>query len=174
MIVWSGKGGLSVAVLIVVLFPCILIFPKEQSDYGFVIALFIAGIFSWIFGNKWNNQNGRTVIDEKTGQRFILKSNHTLFWIKMQYWGIIFGLIGIIILAQISLLAAIISFLIVSLIAMFIYFRSKNDNIATSVTKDVNIKSKPTIIVNPEPVENEEERLKRRQEKEDPNRFMPK
>lgn len=177
MIVWSGRGGLSVAVLIVILFPCILIFPKEQSDYGFVIAFFIAGIFSWIFGNKWNNQSERTVIDEKTGQRYILKSNHTLFWIKMQYWGIIFGLIGVIILGQISILAMIITLLVVSLIVMLIYFRSTKKTIEineSNTTKTISNKSKPATVENPIPVETEEERLKRRQEKEDPNRFMPK
>jgi hypothetical protein len=177
MIVWSGRGGLSIAVLIVVLFSCILIFPKDQSDYGFVIAFSIAGIFSWVFGNKWNGQNERTVIDEKTGQRYILKNNHTLFWIKMQYWGIIFCLIGIIILGQISILAMIISLLIISLIVAIIYFRSKkekNEIDDTKATKTISNKSKPTTFANPVPVENEEERLKLRQEKEDPNRFMPK
>lgn len=87
MIVWSGRGFVSVLVLIVALFASMSILPKERSDYAFVIATSVAAIFSWYFGNKWNNKNGRIVIDEQTGQRIVLKNNHSLFWINMEYWG---------------------------------------------------------------------------------------
>ena len=100
MIVWSGKGFLSVLVLVgsFVLFANIL--PKEQGDYAFVLTFFTAGLFSWFMGKKWNEQNARTVIDKASGQEFLIKENHSLFWIKLQYWGLIFGAFGLIILIQ--------------------------------------------------------------------------
>lgn len=171
MIVWSGRGFLSVLVLIATLFLCVTILPKEHSDYGFVIALFIAGTFSWIFGNKWNNSEARTVIDEKTGQKFILKSNHSLFWLKMEYWGLIFGIIGIVILFQNSIIAAIITAIILLAIVVFIYFNQKK---ISPEPQTIRKKPETPIAEKQEPVETEEERQKRRLEKEDPSRFMPK
>ncbi|WP_109434915.1 hypothetical protein [Aquimarina sp. AU119] len=100
MIVWSGRGFLSVLVLAVILVVFTSILPKEQSDYAYIIGLFVAGVFSWFMGKKWNQSDGRIVIDKQTGQEIIIKPNHSLFWIKMQYWGIIFGGIGILMLIK--------------------------------------------------------------------------
>ena len=100
MIVWSGKGILSVLVLIVTLLLLIMILPREQGNLAFMIGFFVAAAFSWFMGKKWNEEEGRTVIDKATGQEIEIKPNHSLFWIKMQYWGIIFGIFGMIILIQ--------------------------------------------------------------------------
>lgn len=100
MIVWSGKGFLSVLILVVSFGLLANILPKEQGDYAFVLAFFIAGAFSWFMGKKWNEQNARTVIDKATGQEILIKENHSLFWIKLQYWGPIFGAFGLVILIQ--------------------------------------------------------------------------
>ena len=100
MIVWSGRGFLSVAVLIANFILFISILPEEQSDYGLIMSFFITGVFSWFMGKKWNEKEGRIMIDKESGQEILIKPNHSLFWIKMQYWGPIFGLLGIIILVQ--------------------------------------------------------------------------
>ncbi|WP_424000869.1 hypothetical protein [Maribacter sp. IgM3_T14_3] len=109
MIIWSGRGFLSVLVLIATLFVCISIFPDGMRDYGFIVSLFVAGIFSWLFGKKWNSKNERIVIDEQSGERLKIKNNHSLFWIPMQYWGVIFSVLAIVILFQNSLVFGIIS-----------------------------------------------------------------
>lgn len=176
MIVWSGRGILSIVVLIVALFLCMAVLPKGQEDYAFVIASFITAAFSWFLGDKWNNQDPKIVVDEKTGQRINLKSVHALFWIKMQYWGIIFSIIGIVILAQNSIIASIISVVLILGIGIFIYSSKKNKNKIVADSK-VNNKDKSQAYKEIEtitPVETEEERLKRIKEKEDPSRFMPK
>jgi hypothetical protein len=100
MVVWSGKGILSVLVLIVSFVLLVNVIPKAQGDYAFVLSFFIAAAFSWFMGKKWNEGEARTVVDKTTGQEFTLKPNHSLFWIKMQYWGIIFGAFGLVILVQ--------------------------------------------------------------------------
>jgi hypothetical protein len=98
MVVWSGKGFFSVLVLVISFILLVSIVPKEQANYALVLSLFIAGAFSWFMGKKWNDQEGRTMIDKATGQEIMLKPNHSLFWIKLQYWGIIFGVFGLIVL----------------------------------------------------------------------------
>lgn len=100
MIVWTGRGVLSALVLIVVFIIFNSVLPREYRDYGFVLSFFVAAAFSWFFGKKWNEEQSKTFIDKTTGQEVIVSPNHSLFWIKMQYWGIIFGIIGLIFLVQ--------------------------------------------------------------------------
>jgi len=100
MIIWSGRGFLSILVLGVTIFLFVTVLPTEQADWAFVVGLFVAAAFSWIMGKRWNEKEGRIVIDKATGQEVMIKPNHSIFWIKMQYWGIIFTIFGIIILIQ--------------------------------------------------------------------------
>ncbi|MGQ1888959.1 hypothetical protein ACT29H_00805 [Thermophagus sp. OGC60D27] len=125
MIVWSGRGILTALVFIVTLFLSIWYLPESLSDYGFATTCFISAAFSWIFGKKWNKQNKRIVTDNKTGQKLIIKRNHSLFWIPMQYWGIIFSIVGIIILYQNSIIASIVALAIWS-VWVIIEIRNKS------------------------------------------------
>jgi hypothetical protein len=100
MIVWSGRGILAVIVLIASFVLSVLVFPTEQVDYAVVLACFITGAFSWFMGKKWNEEGGQVVIDKATGQEILLKQNHSLFWIKLHHWGIIFSVFGFITLLQ--------------------------------------------------------------------------
>ncbi|WP_411031257.1 hypothetical protein [Spongiimicrobium sp. 3-5] len=101
MLIWSGRGFLVVVVLVGLIVISEYLLPKQYSDYGFIIAFFGTAVFSWYFGIRWNNKNARAVIDKETGKEFLLKNNHSLFWIKMQYWAIVFGFLGTITALQI-------------------------------------------------------------------------
>ena len=100
MIVWTGRGILAVLVLIASFAILTLIVPKELTDVVFVGSFLITAAFSWYFGKKWNGGEGHLVIDKETGQEFSLKSNHGLFWINLEYWGIIFAVFALIIMVQ--------------------------------------------------------------------------
>ncbi len=100
MIVWSGRGFTALLVLLLAFAVFVKIIPAEQKDYVFVLSLFIAGAFSWVMGKKWNEKETKTYIDKESGQEVTMQANHSLFWIKLQYWGIIFAGIGLIILVQ--------------------------------------------------------------------------
>nr|WP_297919279.1 hypothetical protein [uncultured Allomuricauda sp.] len=181
MIVWSGRGFLSILILVATLFLCFLVLPDEYSDYGFVITAFVTGIFSWFFGKKWNLQNERIVIDEKTGQKLKIKNNHTLFWIPMQYWGVIFSVLGTIILFQNSILFGVISSIILLVfIAISLLKRTSESKPQKTpnrkLNSTVNEKSTQTRseISDEEKKRLEIEKERIRKEKEDPSRFMPK
>lgn len=94
MIVWSGNGFLSILVLGASIFLLGAILPETKIDYGFSFAFFIAGAFSWFMGKRWNEAESKVVIEKSTGKELIIRPNHTLFWIKIQYWGIIFVIFG--------------------------------------------------------------------------------
>lgn len=100
MIVWTGRGILSVIVLIVSFVLFVQVLPKEQINLVFIMSFFIAGAFSWFMGKRWNGKPSRVFIDKESGQEIMLKPNHSLFWIKMQYWGFIFFALGLVILGQ--------------------------------------------------------------------------
>ncbi|PAM94909.1 hypothetical protein B4N84_10720 [Flavobacterium sp. IR1] len=100
MIVWTGRGFLSILILVLTLLLCTTIISTTHGDYAFIISFYTAGVFSYVFGIKWNNVLARTFIDKETGKEISFKNHHSLFWVKMEYWGIIFILLGIVILFQ--------------------------------------------------------------------------
>ena len=181
MIVWSGRGFLSIVVLFVTLFICVSIIPTENADYGFIITAFVTGIFSWFFGKKWNTKNERIVVDEKTGQRLKIKNNHALFWIPMQYWGVIFSVFGIIIVFQNSVLFGsicsiiLVTFIIVPLVNKKSGAAPEKIRVKTPTYKGREIKVAPHNELSEEEKQRRElEKERIRKEKEDPSRFMPK
>jgi hypothetical protein len=108
MIVWAGRGFLIVLVFIIFMFLGNSIFPKGMADYAIAFAGLLSAIFSWFAGIAWNTKSDRIVTDDKTGEKFLLKGGgHTLFWIPMQYWGIILTVLSIIILFQTSVWIAV-------------------------------------------------------------------
>jgi hypothetical protein len=42
----------------------------------------------WWLGRKLNSAPNRELVDPKTGQRVLLRNDHSLFWIPMQWWAI--------------------------------------------------------------------------------------
>lgn len=87
MIVWNGLGILPPIAALVFMFIFAKTLPDSQSEIGIILTFVFTGIFSWVFGKKWNAE--RIVIDEETGQPARFKNGHTLFWIPMQYVGVL-------------------------------------------------------------------------------------
>jgi hypothetical protein len=169
MLIWTGKGILSFVVAIIAALLWILIFPKEYEDYGFPFGLFVAGLFSWHYGFKWNRIEPVILVDEKSGQRYVMKSNHTFMWIKMQYWGVIHAIVGFAILTQHSLKIAISSLLVASVIAYFLY--PKRNKISKEMTAAEN-NYEPIIQQGSEPIK--QQGFEQAPDKNDWSRFMPK
>ena len=95
MVVWSGKGILAVLILLVTFVVFIILLPKGYELYSASYALLITGVFSWFLGRRWNNHPGKIIIDKNTGEKINLKTKHSIFWIPMQYWGVLFTLMGL-------------------------------------------------------------------------------
>ena len=173
VIVWSGRGFLIVLVFIVCMFLGVSIFPKGMADYALVLAFLLSAIFSWFAGVAWNRntKNDRILTDDETGQKFILKGGgHKLFWIPMQYWGIIFTVLSIIILFQNSVWIAIgVSLIFCAIIIFYTMKRFERNKKVETAINIISELSSSTVEV----TETEEERLKRRAEKEDHSKFMP-
>ena len=104
MIIWSGLGFL----VAVVGFGCVLgaeflteaAFNDDQyfQSHGWpmLVAFLVAGAIVWFLGRYLNDKGTRRLIDPETNQEVTLKSNHSFFFIPMQYWGAIFVVLGIV------------------------------------------------------------------------------
>jgi hypothetical protein len=97
--IWRGYGFLVPIItiftvgLISVVFTSIF---KTTQPYGVCIGAFAAAVAIWFTGSKFNSPTkNRVMIDKATGQEFLVRPNHSLFFIKMQYWAFIIAAIGL-------------------------------------------------------------------------------
>jgi len=104
MIIWKGYGFLVVIIILAIGATISFFFSKIGSteDIGAAVGAIISGIVIWFVGNKLNSPTkNRSMIDKQTGREVILTPNHSLFFIKMQYWAFIVGGFGIIMLIDV-------------------------------------------------------------------------
>ena len=127
MLIWSGRGFLIFLVYAACMLLCSFIFPEGTPTYayGYVISGLLTAIFSWFAGLAWNTKNDRVVTDNQTGQKILIRGGgHKLFWIPMQYWGIICTVLSIIASFQISVWLAV--GLSVIFCGIIVFYRKKN------------------------------------------------
>ncbi|PHN04279.1 hypothetical protein [Flavilitoribacter nigricans] len=93
MIVWKGLGFLSLVIPFgtALIFQLIFGSTPIASGFGYILG----GAAVWYLGTKWNAAPGRVMTDNQTGEQIEFKNDHTLFWIKMQYWGFVSAALGI-------------------------------------------------------------------------------
>jgi hypothetical protein len=99
MIIWKGYGFLVPVIAIVVGALISLLFGglfNMNPSWTACIASFAAAAAVWFVGKKFNDPaKDRVMIDKQTGQEFIIKPDHTLFFIKMQYWAFVLAAFGV-------------------------------------------------------------------------------
>src|SRR6266498_5431113 len=94
MIIWSGFGFL----VVVFAFACSLIMSVLSNElfgsgyyqthaWPLALAIAIAGALTWLVGNALNQRRGKVMIEKDTGREVLLRPNHSLFFIRMHYWG---------------------------------------------------------------------------------------
>ncbi|RYY25634.1 MAG: hypothetical protein EOP41_05075 [Sphingobacteriaceae bacterium] len=99
-IIWRGYGFLVPIITIVtgalvtVLFHIV---SKSSEPWGISVGSFVAAAIIWFWGKKLNDPaKNKILVDKATGQELILKPNHSLFFIKMQYWAFVIGGLGMV------------------------------------------------------------------------------
>ncbi len=105
MVIWSGGGiiiGLVAVACILITKPCV---NDMTADHQFfethgwpkMLALWAASAISWPIGRAMNQGKERIVIDPETRQPMVVRSggDHSLFFIPVQYWWLIFACLGV-------------------------------------------------------------------------------
>ncbi len=106
MIIWSGWGIIVFPILIVCIGGTIFIWSdllglNENvpfiANLWYLLAFSLAGSLSWLIGKRINQPSKHHVgLHRHTGQDVRVKPRHTFFYIRLEYWGIILPIIGII------------------------------------------------------------------------------
>jgi uncharacterized membrane protein YjjP (DUF1212 family) len=178
MIIWKGKG---IAVFLSFLAGMIILaLFKLEFEICAVAGFFTSAITSLYFGKKWNTAEAREFIDKKTGRHFIMRPDHSFFFIKVEYWFFISSILGIITLFTVSKIAGVIA-VGLFIITLIIIFSKKKESEPLSNNKrareqrfeKMSNADKTIADIVPEQKESYEERERRRLEKEDASRFMP-
>jgi hypothetical protein len=97
MIIWRGWGFLVVVFVFGASLATELITESVTGDHEFyqaqawplALAFLIAGVVTWLVGQRLNAGSTRTVIDKATGQESRITRAHTFFFVPMQYWGVV-------------------------------------------------------------------------------------
>lgn len=103
-IIWKGWGILVIPIVAV----CFVVIGgivatigaalgASSQSTGFLIMALSAGasgFVSYVVGKRLNAGPGRVLVDKETGREITLKNSHSLFFIKMEYYGYVFAVIG--------------------------------------------------------------------------------
>jgi hypothetical protein len=101
MIIWSGLGFL----VFVIAFACSLVMAVftnalfgdgyyTSHSWPLAVAMAIAGALTWLLGKALNRRKGKVMIEKETGREVVLRPNHSLFFVKVHYWGPILIALG--------------------------------------------------------------------------------
>ncbi len=97
MIIWRGWGILVVIVAALAVVGTQLattaLFGAEtyarHNAWLFPLGLALAAPIVWLLGRRLNGRGGRTLVDPATGRRVVVRRDHSLFFIRMEYWAIV-------------------------------------------------------------------------------------
>jgi hypothetical protein len=104
MIIWSGLGflvpGISITCFLLMQMAMTSIFndAKYYTEHGwpkFLACLVAAGLVG--VAGFWLSQ-GRTYIDQNTGQEVIIRRSHSFFLIPVLYWAPIIAVFGLVLI----------------------------------------------------------------------------
>ena len=106
LIIWRGAGAAVIlfAILAALVTNIVTSSWFNQNNYfqnhawAQMVALWFAGAGCWFLGRYLNGKPGRVLVDKATGQEVTIKPDHSLFFIKLEYWAPILLVIGICVL----------------------------------------------------------------------------
>ena len=106
MVIWSGWG------ILVPMFPlltCFAAYSLKDSLFGVssegvtnmwpaVVGMFAAAVITWFMGIYFRNRENQVFQDPNTGQEFVVHKKHSLYFISMHWWGVIFLILSLLFL----------------------------------------------------------------------------
>ena len=99
MIIWQGLGFLVVLILLAAILVAGPVFDTpamaEYEKFSDVAIFFTSALLTLLLGLYLRRRKDRVLIDEASGEKIILRSRHTLFFIPVLFWPAIFAGLGI-------------------------------------------------------------------------------
>ena len=70
----------------------------ENTTNG--LGMLLAAPVVWLLGRWLNRDPGRALVDTRTGEQVRLRNRHTLFFLAMEWWGVVLAVLGTVLLAN--------------------------------------------------------------------------
>ena len=89
MIIWKGYGILAVLIPLPLMISCG--FLMGANGVGYLVGGVVSAVPLWFLGRRLNREVSQEYTDSNTGKRvqILAPPGHTLYFIPMQYWAII-------------------------------------------------------------------------------------
>ena len=96
MLIWGGWGILIPLIAAVLLFAGHLV----AGQIGAAVGIIVSGVIVWFLGKNLNDKPNRVLFDPNKDEEVVVNegNRHTLFFIPMQWWGLILFLFGTLLL----------------------------------------------------------------------------
>ena len=108
ILIWRGWG--IVVVGIALAWTCVAIVLGEaihaDRAAGTAIAalcLIPAGVMTWFVGRRMNRAATRTLIELATGREVVVRRDHSLFFLRVEWWGPIMVVVGVVVFVAVAL-----------------------------------------------------------------------
>lgn len=100
ILVWRGWGVVVIAIGFVWATVAIAVaglIHADEAASGAILGLSMvpAGITTWFVGRRMNRDAARVMVDPTTGERVVLRREHSLFFVPVEWWGPILAVLGI-------------------------------------------------------------------------------
>ena len=106
MLIWKGYGFLAIIIPVMIFIPVLMIVSviagsgasEEITGIGIAISLALSSFATWKVGKRFNGGDGKILIDPDTGEQVLLKLEHSFWFINLEYWGFLWGILSIFVL----------------------------------------------------------------------------
>ena len=107
-IIWDGKGYLVAVVTFGFSLVANLITNHatgskaywEANKWPFAVSLFFSAVVCWFVGQGYRNRDARHLMDPETGEEFVFRETHSLFFIPILWWGPLLAIGGVVALCM--------------------------------------------------------------------------
>ena len=98
MLIWKGNSFLAIIIPIRVFIPILMIcsflaasdgIGDIITDIGVAISLAFSSFATWKVEKRLNGGDGKILIDPDTGEKVLLKSEHSFWFINVEYLGVL-------------------------------------------------------------------------------------
>ena len=101
--IWRGYGWFTLLIPIFVLFAVGqgmralfgVEFGAHYGHYELFLCMALSAVLIWVGGRQLNKDAGQVFVNEQTGKRLVLPPQHSLFFLRMEYWAIPVALLGV-------------------------------------------------------------------------------
>ena len=101
VLVWRGWGIVVVGIAFAALFlggSFGALIGERWLVPGAGIFLIPGGVLTSYLGQRINANTTRQLVDPKTGQQVIIRRDHSLFFVKVEWWGPVMAVVGVVFL----------------------------------------------------------------------------